>query len=88
MFALFGLSVTMRGPFIKSTSNIVSLVSSVAIPVNEINGVGGRSDLNQNSEGCMFVAFRFSPRVKGDFNYFTFLKTSFKKKNLNVQTYI
>lgn len=46
MFALFGLSVTMRGPVIKSTSNIVSLVSSVAVAVNAMNGVGGRNDLN------------------------------------------
>ena len=46
MFALFGLSVTMWGSFIKSTSNIVSVVSSVAVSVKAMNGVGGRSDLN------------------------------------------
>ena len=46
MFALSGLSVTMWGSFINSNSNIVSLVSSVAVAVNAMNGVGGRSDLN------------------------------------------
>ena len=62
MFALFGLSVTTWGLFIKSTSNIVSLASFVAVAVKAINGVCGRSDLNscrrENQTlkaACLFV---------------------------------